>query len=123
MAQFTKKQFETAANVAIKDAGGKKNLVLNVFALTYRGRTIADAAFHYVTDGNIHPYYADQKAYLERHKIAHNEKNYKTVYNNLFSRAVNHVVVDYIRDHHYEIETGGAGDSLYLVDKYGKRVR
>lgn len=123
MAQFTKKQFETAANVAIKDAGGKKNLVLNVFALTYRGRTIVGAAYRYVVEGNIHPYYVDQKAYLVRHKIAHNEKNYKTVYNDLFSEAINHIVVDYIRDHHYEIRTERANYSLYLVDKYGKRVR
>ena len=122
MAQFTKNQFETAANVAIKDAGGKKNLVLNVIALGYRGRTVADAAFHYVTDGNIHPYYEDQKAYLVRHKIAHTEKNYKTIYNNLFAVAVMSTITDYIENHGLKVKRDEKGN-IYLIDKNGKRVR
>ena len=122
MTQFTKNQFETAANVAIKDAEGKKNLVLNVIALAYRGRTLGDAAFHYVTDGNIHPYYVDQKAYLVRHKIAHTEKNYKTVYNNLFAVAVMSTVTDYIENHGLMVKRDEKGN-LYLIDKNGKRVR
>lgn len=122
MAQFTKKQFDTAANVAIKDAEGKKNLTLNVIALGYRGRTVADAAFHYVTDGNIHAYYKDQKAYLERHKIAHTEKNYKTVYNNLFAVAVMSTITDYIENHGLRVKRDEKGN-LYLIDKNGKRVR
>lgn len=121
MEQFSKDQIDTAANVAIKDAGGKKNLTLNVIALAYRGRTGMDAVYHYVTDGNIHAYYEDQKAYLDRHKIPY--KDYKTVYNNLFCKAVERVVWKYINDHQYRIERNKINHSLYLVDKNGKRVR
>ena len=114
MAKIPTEVYERAGRMAIKDAGGKRNLADYVVHYMEPRIDFATACEKYV-QSNVLVYTSDREMWLKKNGISYRMDADKK-FNQIVGKAVNYIVIHYMREHKMEIVKSGYGYKLVKRD-------
>ena len=111
MSKISREVYERAGRLAIREAGGKKNLATDVVHAYMHGFTNLMIASEKYVQNNVMIWTADREAWLKRNGISYRMDADKK-FNQIVGKAVNYIVIHYMREHKLEIAKSGYGYKL-----------
>lgn len=111
MAKIPREVYERAGRLAIKEAGGKRSLATDVVGAYMYGYTDLMTASEKYVQNNVMIWTADREMWLKRNGISY-RMDADRKFNQIVGKAVNYIVIHYMREHKMEIVKSGNGYKL-----------